>query len=190
MRFLNQIIIFWFVILQTLGTFICNDTYSCDNGFPIVFGYHLHVLFDADVELDAASKSRDLLISELNTTTCGFSEGQLLSNISCALDFVKQNPLAPCHGPCIFPSAMYSFYVTSRDLPFVTKWALININNTWPVLIHTQTGCQIYDHMIWETWLMNKVVIDPHTLPCMCAGYQPNAGLTNASASCNIQIEC
>lgn len=76
-------------------------------------------------------------------------------------------------GP--FPTAEYSFFIPPPDLPATMNFLVQHRTGVLDILLHPNSGCEIYDHMEWAFFSGQPWRLDDSAFTCQAPGCVPRS---------------
>jgi aromatic ring-cleaving dioxygenase len=144
----------------------------CLESSPKFYSYHIHVLFNPNnvTSINAALALRQNFMAVFNVsdqTPCDDSNtthGQYIP--LCMVDF--DYPIAACP----FPTTEWAAYVPPEDFAATVPWFMNHQTNhgEFDIVVHPNSGCEVYDHRDWLMWIGNKWELNTTCLHYNCPG--------------------
>eukprot|EP01060_Flectonema_neradi_P002218 TRINITY_DN1134_c2_g1_i2.p1 TRINITY_DN1134_c2_g1~~TRINITY_DN1134_c2_g1_i2.p1 ORF type:complete len:255 (+),score=40.32 TRINITY_DN1134_c2_g1_i2:47-811(+) len=175
---------------------------SCDQavkgGMPVKYwSYHIHVLYwqHDQNSVDEAMALQNKFIKAFNIdpkAACDDSESTHgVEPALCIVDRDEDHPYCP------FLTTEWAAFVPPQNLSAMIPFFTQNRGNL-DVLVHPNSGCEVWDHLTWPMWSGNKWELDGTCLHYNCPGCDFNycaetgknlyTNITSASNPCRSQV--
>ena len=151
------------------------DPYSnvkCSDLVNITFySYHIHVLFwgannqSTNDAFQLISKfQNEFNIPNYNISNCNDINTTTGNSPEMCISWYDTLPYSP------FLTANWCIFVPEYNFTKTVQWMMLNHGNL-DVMIHPNSGCEIYDHRDWPLWIGKKSEIDYRALNYDAPGY-------------------
>eukprot|EP01064_Diplonema_japonicum_P023079 TRINITY_DN33535_c0_g1_i1.p1 TRINITY_DN33535_c0_g1~~TRINITY_DN33535_c0_g1_i1.p1 ORF type:complete len:256 (+),score=48.86 TRINITY_DN33535_c0_g1_i1:51-818(+) len=168
----------------------CNR--AVKGGAPITYySYHIHVLY---WQHDTASVAESMALQQKFISTFNIDpkapcdDSETTHGVEPALCIVDRDE---DHAYCPFLTTEWAAFVPPANLSAMIPFFTQNRGNL-DVLVHSNSGCEVWDHLSWPMWSGNKWELDGSCLHYNCPGCDmkqcENAGMAlynNITSSTN-----